>query len=58
MRDGDRQMSGFLPEFLQLACAGRAGFRTHCDFRDIKEDKCVLVGDDLNELWVLSQISG
>ena len=51
-------MSGFLPEFLQLACAGRAGFRTHCDFRDIKEDKCVLVGDDLNELWVLSQISG
>lgn len=50
-------MSGFLSEFLQLACAGRAGFGTHGAFRHIEKDRCWGRGN-WNELWVLSRTSG
>ena len=38
------QMSSFLSEFLQLACVRRAGFGTHCDFRDAEDDRYVYEG--------------
>lgn len=50
-RQKHQQTSSFMPEFLQLARAGRAELVTHCDFRDTKEDRYIFGGwRDLNEL--------